>query len=111
MQRRDGSAEVVSHAILRLVADLPGEAGRIRAARIVGGYSVAYRTDGDMERFAKYAVGDVDWSLRELTALVDALIAGGLVAQVPPPRPTLVLTRAGHRALDALEGTTTRRDG
>ncbi len=99
----DDGAEVAAHALLRLVADDPGCHGRVRAARIIGGFSVPYRTDEDAERLASYAVR-VQWTIREATRLVDAMIDGGLMAQTPGPRPALVLTRPGFRALEALEG-------
>lgn len=95
--------EVVAHALLRLVAEHPGQMGRLRAARIIGGFSVAHREEHDAAALARYTV-QLDWPLREITRLVDALISGGLVAQTPGPRPVLVLTRSGYRALEALEG-------
>jgi len=44
-----------------------------------------------------------EWRLADLCDLIDALLSGGLLERTPGMRPTLVLTRAGHRALDALE--------
>lgn len=98
------SAEVVAHALLRLAAERPGHMGRDRAARIVGGFAVAYRDGEEEASYMPYVVAP-DWRKRELVELVDALIDGGLVAQSVGPRPLLVLTRAGHHALNALEGT------
>ena len=99
------SAEVVAHALLRLAADKPGHMGRERAARVVGGYAVAHR-DAEEERSCEPFIVARDWRRKELVGLVDALIAGGLLAQSVGPRPLLVLTRAGFHALNALEGTT-----
>ena len=98
-------AERAAHAMLKLVGDYPGRMGRLRCARIVGGYPVPPRDDIEGQQLATYAIAELDWPLREITRLVDALISGGLVAQTEGPRPTLVLTRAGHRALDALDQT------
>lgn len=95
-------AEQVAHATLRLIADHPGTLGRLRCARIVGGYSVPHRDDEQQAAMQKYAL-QLDWPLRDLTALVDALEQGGLLTHTAGPRPTLVITRAGHRALDALD--------
>lgn len=95
-------SEAAAHSLLRMIGDHPGKMGRLRAARIVGGYSVAHSDDEERAELAKYVV-DLDWPLREITRLVDALISGGLVAQTHGPRPTLVLTRAGFRSLEALE--------
>ena len=95
-------AERAAHAMLKLVGDHPGRMGRLRCARIVGGYPVPHRDDTEGHQLATYAV-PLDWPLREITRLVDALIEGGLLAQTEGPRPTLALTRAGHRALDALD--------
>lgn len=95
-------AEAAAHALLRLVGEHPGQMGRLRAARIIGGYAVAWRDDEDAAELARYAV-ELEWPLREITRLVDAMISGRLVAQTPGPRPVLVLTRAGFRALEALE--------
>jgi len=100
----DVGAEAAAHAMLRLTADFPGMMGRLRTARIVGGYAVPHRDEGEAERVARYAI-EIDWSLRELVRLVDALLEGRLIAQTSGPRPTLVLTRAGYAALVALEGT------
>jgi hypothetical protein len=99
---RDVGAEAAAHAVLRMVGDHPGQMGRLRAARILGGFSVPHRDEQDAARLAGYSV-ELNWPLRELTRLVDALISGRLVAQTPGPRPVLVLTRAGFRALEALE--------
>ena len=93
--------EAAVHAALRLVGDFPGQVGRIRAARVIGGFTL----DGDPDvvaRLAHYWV-HLDWPLRELVALVDRLVEGGLLTRTFGSRPTLVLTRAGFRALEALE--------
>lgn len=99
------TSERAAHAMLKLVGDHPGRMGRLRCARIVGGYPVPHRDDIEAQQLQTYAVAQLDWPLREITRLVDALISGGLVAQTEGPRPTLALTRAGHRALDALDQT------
>ncbi|MCW2972331.1 MAG: hypothetical protein JWN72_604 [Thermoleophilia bacterium] len=99
----DVGAEAAAHAMLRLTADFPGLMGRLRTARIVGGYAVPHRDDADAARLSRYGI-EIDWTLRELVRLVDALIDGHLLAQTSGPRPTLVLTRAGYAALVALEG-------
>lgn len=96
-------SEAAAHALLRLIGEHPGQMGRLRAARIIGGFTVPYRDADDARELAPYAIR-LDWTLREITRLVDALINGRLVAQTPGPRPVLVLTRAGFRALEALEG-------
>lgn len=105
----DIDAEAAAHSLLRMIADHPGQMGRLRAARLVGAYPVPFRDEDDAANLAKYAVS-LDWPLREITQLVDALIAGSLLAQTPGPRPVLVLTRAGHRALDALDAAPTSHD-
>lgn len=99
----DVGSEVAAHALLRMVGDHPGHMGRLRAARLIGGYSVPHRDAEEAAALTAYAV-ELTWPLREITRLVDVLIEGGLMAQTPGPRPVLVLTRAGFRALDALEG-------
>lgn len=101
-QTAERGSEVAAHALLRLVGDAPGQMGRLRAARAVGGFAIPARDGDEVLELRRYAV-DLGWPLREVVALVDALIAGGLVAQTPGPRPVLALTRPGHRALDALE--------
>jgi hypothetical protein len=106
----DLGAEAAAHAVLRMVGDHPGQMGRLRAARILGGFSVPHRDEQDAARLAGYSI-ELDWPLRELTRLVDALISGRLVAQTPGPRPVLVLTRAGFRALEALEAAPGLRRG
>jgi hypothetical protein len=98
----DITMEAVAHALLRLVADYPGTLGRVRAARVVGGYAVAGADELQARRFNAYAV-HVPWPLAGLVDLVDAMLDGGLLAQTAGARPVLVLTRAGHHALDALE--------
>lgn len=103
--RPDIGAEAAAHALLRMVGEHPGQMGRLRAARIVGGYAVPHRDQEEASQLARYAV-QLEWPLREITRLVDALIEGGLVAQTPGPRPVLVLTRPGHRTLEALEAGT-----
>lgn len=98
----DVGAEAAAHALLRLVCDNPGQMGRLRAAKLVGGYRVAHRDEADAPRLARYAV-QLDWTLGQIVDLVDALIGGGLMVQTAGPRPVLVLSRAGFHALEALE--------
>lgn len=102
---RDVGAEAAAHSMLRLVAEHPGQMGRLRAARIIGGYPVPYRDDAEADALSQFAV-QLDWPLREITRLVDALITGRMLVQTPGPRPVLVLTRSGFRTLEALEGST-----
>lgn len=103
VERSSLQVEAAAHAGLRLAADFPGQVGRIRAARVIGGFTL----DGDPDviaRMAHYWV-HLDWPLRELVALIDRLVEGGLLTRTFGSRPTLVLTRAGFRALEALEST------
>lgn len=97
------SSEVVAHAVLRLVADMPGKLGRLRAARVVGKFSVSTRSEEEAENLSLYGL-PADWRLQDLIALVDALIDGGLMVTTAGARPYLALTRAGHHALNTLEG-------
>lgn len=115
-RRRDNTggeaiAETAAHSLLQLVCDRPGQMGRLRAARVISGFHIAYREDEDAESFSKYAVPALDWPLREVTRLVDAMIEGGLVAQTPGPRPTLVLTRAGFGVAYVLGGRAAPTEG
>jgi hypothetical protein len=96
-------AELVAHHILKLVGEQPVQVGPLRCARIVGGYTVPAVRDQHGELFDLYAIPQRDWTLRMLKELVEALERGGLLVRSGGPRPTLALTRAGHRALDALE--------
>jgi hypothetical protein len=96
------SAEVVAHTVLRLIADMPGYMGRMRVARVVGGYAVRSMDDELLERLSHYTVA-IEWTLRDAVDLVDALLCGGLIAQTMGVRSTLVLTRAGFRALEVLD--------
>lgn len=100
-------AEAASHAILRLVADRPGQMGRLRTARIIGGFTVRWRSDEEAAELQQYQV-PLDWGLRDYIRLIDVLISGGLVTQSVGARPLLVLTRPGYRALEALEGAGTQ---
>lgn len=102
------ATEAAAHAMLRLVADMPGQMGRLRVARVVGGYTVRSADEALVERLGHYAV-EHPGGLREIVELVDALIAGQLMAQTMGQRPTLVLTRAGYRALDAFEAAPSAR--
>jgi hypothetical protein len=99
------TAEAAAHAVLRLVADMPGQMGRLRASRVVGGYHVPTPDELIAHRLRAYAL-ELPWGLRDTVELVDALLDGGLMAQTIGQRPTLVLTRSGHRALEALESGT-----
>lgn len=99
------SAEVAAHAILELVATHPGQFGRLRTARLVSGYAVPLDDPDVVASTTPYTSVVVHWPLRDAVMLADALISGGLIAQTTGMRPTLVLTRAGHRSLDALEQT------
>jgi hypothetical protein len=99
----DVGTEAAAHAMLRLVGEHPGQMGRLRAARLIGGYPVPHRDAEEAAALTAYAV-ELTWPLREITRLVDVLIDGRLMTQTPGPRPVLVLTRAGFRALEALEG-------
>lgn len=99
---RNVGADQIAHGLLRLVGERPGQMGRLRAARVIGGWSVPARDDDEAASLATHVM-PIDWPLKEVVALVDALIEGCLLAQTAGPRPVLVLTRAGHRALDALQ--------
>lgn len=101
-QHDDQMAEAAIHAVLRLAADFPGQMGRLRVARVVGGYPIRSADSERQAQLGEYAVA-YPGSLREIVEFVDALIAGGLLVQTVGQRPTLVLSRAGHRALEALE--------
>lgn len=96
------SAEVAAHQILKLIANMPGAIGRLRAARIIGGFEIPFSEETPPEMLEQYSI-DLGWPLREYAALVDAMIGGGLITQTSGARPTLVLTRAGFMALVALE--------
>jgi hypothetical protein len=94
----------LAHGLLRLVGDYPGELGRLRAARIAGGRTFPAADEVEAARLARYAVESAPLTIAQIVELVDALIAGGLIHHTSrPTRPTLALTRAGHRGLDALE--------
>ena len=92
------SEEIIT-AILGLVVDRPGSFGRLRCARIVGGYDLGHDQDHELDRHAVATAA----TLPVLVEFVDDLLDGGLLAQTAGARPTLVPTRAGWRALDALE--------
>lgn len=104
----DVGAEAAAHALLRMVADHPGQMGRLRAARLIGGYPVPHRDDEEAAALGRYAV-QLDWPLREIVRLVDAMLSGNLIAQTVGPRPVLVLTRAGFQALAALDSAPVRQ--
>lgn len=100
--------ERVARQMLALVADHPGTVGPLRCARIVGGFTIPVVSEQQQELFITYAVPNLGWTLRTLKDLVEALQRGGLITTTAGPRPTLVLTRAGHRALDALDADRSR---
>lgn len=115
VQDDNDHTEAFAHAALRVTGTFPGHFGRLRVARIIGGFAVT-NTDVDKSALDAFNVQpepqDMDteqlnapqpWTLREIVQLVDALLAGGLLTQTTGARPTMVLTRAGHRALDALD--------
>ena len=97
------TAERAAHNALALIANHPGQFGRLRCARIVGGFSVNFDSPETAATIAPHASVVLNWSLRAMVDLIDALLHGGLLAQTTGQRPTLVLTRAGFRALDALD--------
>lgn len=98
----NNSADVIAFNLLRMVAEHPGQMGRLRAARIIGGYPVPWREPEDAAKMVSYAVS-TEWRLRELVDFVDVMLDSGLLAATAGPRPSLVLTRAGFRALEAIE--------
>lgn len=101
----DAQAEVMAYSLLRLAADRPGAFGRIRAARIVTARNAATRAADDHDALvARYGLAGSGWTIREVVQLIDAMIAGGLMAQTEGASPVLVLTRSGFLALEALQG-------
>ena len=100
-EREYASSEYAAYQILRLAAELPGTCGRRRMARIIGGYPVPFRSEEEAAQVGEYAI-EIDWPLRELVRLIDALVQGGLLAQSVGPRPLVCVTRAGCRTLEAL---------
>lgn len=99
------TAELAAHNVLGLIATHPGHFGRVRTARIVGGFAVQLDSPETTSSTAPYTSAVLNWSLRSMVDLIDALLHGGLLAQTTGQRPTLVLTRVGFRALDALDQT------
>lgn len=91
-----------SYRLLLLAAEQPGLFGRLRAARVLCGLPMPAR-DEESEPLDRYEVPALDWSLQACVDLVDALRSGGLLAETGGMRPSLVLTLAGHRALQALD--------
>lgn len=102
------TAEIAARGALGLIAAHPGKFGRQRTARIISGHAVALDDPSLEGTTAVYTAVAASWTLGNTVDLVDALIDGGLIAQTGGPRPTLALTRAGFRALDALETLQTR---
>jgi len=94
--------EDAAHKLLALVAAMPGELGRLRSGRVIGGYSLRGSDQEQLAKFEPFTGRVDDWTIKDAVAMVDAFLAGGLIAQTPGSRRALVLTRAGHRALDAL---------
>lgn len=95
------AVEVMAHAVLRFVGDHPAKAGRLRIARILTGRPVPPSPLDDPQAYDPYQVA-TELTLQEAVGLIDALIEAALIA-TSAGRPMLTLTRAGHRALDALE--------
>lgn len=102
------TSERVARQMLALVGDHPGTIGSLRCARIVGGFTVPVTDERQQVLFEQYAIPKLDWTLRTLKDLIEALQSGGLIATTAGPRPTLALTRAGHHALDALDADRSR---
>lgn len=97
------TSDEAAYRVLLLAGERPGRFGRLRAARVVGGFAVPARDEESPAELARYQVQGLGWSMRDCKALIDALHAGGLLTETCGNRPTLVLTVAGYRALDALE--------
>lgn len=95
------AVEIMAHAVLRFVGDHPAKTGRLRIARILTGRRVPPRATDDPGSYHPYQVA-TELTLQEAVGLIDALMEAGLVT-ASAGRPMLTLTRAGHRALDALE--------
>jgi hypothetical protein len=87
-----------------MCVDMPGQMGRLRAARVVSGYPVECPDDETVARLERYTL-EHGWSLKPTVDFIDAMLDGGLLTRTGGPRPTLVPTRAGFRALEALEST------
>lgn len=102
-EREYCTSERVAKQMLLLIADHPGTIGPLRCARIVGGFVVPAVSEEQRGLLDRYAIADLGWTLRTLKDLIEALERGGLVARSVGQRPTLSLTRAGHRALETLE--------
>src|SRR5689334_5543340 len=56
------SLEAAAHAMLRLIGDHPGDIGRLRVARIVGGRTVPGSDEVQAARLAHYAI-DAEFTL------------------------------------------------
>lgn len=97
--------DTVARAILTAVADHPGRLGCVGVARFILGREVT-GVDSTPENTAPEG-----WTIRDAHMVAEALVDGGLLASgwehaTSGSRGRLVLTRAGHRALDALEAAT-----
>lgn len=88
----------IANAILAYVGEHPGIAGRLRVARIIGGYTVPHREDDpDWSTYACEAASELP--LRAITRHIDELVRQDRLRQTPGPRPVLVLTLTGYDAL------------
>ncbi len=94
-------AEVVMHAALRFVGEYPALIGRLRLARLLGGYQHGL-DENQVPACEMYEVAS-GWRIGQIIELIDSGIQGGLLVRTPGARPALVLTRAGFRALEVLE--------
>lgn len=92
-------AEAVAWDLLKVVAAYQGYMGRTKAVRVLRGLDEP--TYDQVDKPKRYA-GAEGWNVRDTAAMVDAMIDGGLIATTPGARPTLVLTLAGFRSLEAL---------
>lgn len=96
------NADVFTHKLLRLVGDCPAQAGRIRIARILLGMPAAETEQINHRVIESFNTG-INWTIGEAVELIDMVIDCGLIVKSAGSNPFLCLSRAGHRALDALE--------
>lgn len=84
--------------VLKIVAEHPGQLGRLRIARWYTGddnLNPAINTDITPPHH--------DLSTADVTRLIDSMLETDLLTHTDTPRPKICITRAGWRALDTVE--------
>jgi len=90
--------EALARIVLECVGSIPWHVGKTKIARLLKGSLAQDILKMDLDRIERYGALQ-DFTLAQITAIIDQLIAGGYLRSSRGRRPIILLTSTGRTAL------------